>query len=262
MISHSTGLSSYSLPRRDRTAILSALVGTTVLAWAYIVFLWANMPSINMSTSDSIMQMHPWMPADFAFMFFMWAIMMVGMMLPSATPMILLYAGMVRKAERQGTPMAPTVAFVCGYLAIWCMFSVGATLLQWGLHEAAWLSPMMRARSSGLGGSLLMIAGLYQLTPWKNVCLDHCRSPAHFLSHHWRPGVRGAFRLGLEHGVYCLGCCWAMMGLLFFGGVMNLLWIVGISLFVFLEKMLPFGMWGGRLAGGGLIVLGVLVLVL
>ncbi len=195
-------------------------------------------------------------------MFFMWAIMMVGMMLPSATPMILLYAGMVRKAERQGTPMAPTVAFVCGYLAIWCMFSVGATLLQWGLHEAAWLSPMMRARSSGLGGSLLMIAGLYQLTPWKNVCLDHCRSPAHFLSHHWRPGVRGAFRLGLEHGVYCLGCCWAMMGLLFFGGVMNLLWIVGISLFVFLEKMLPFGMWGGRLAGGGLIVLGVLVLVL
>ena len=186
MISHSTGLSSYSLPRRDRTAILSALVGTTVLAWAYIVFLWANMPSINMSTSDSIMQMHPWMPADFAFMFFMWAIMMVGMMLPSATPMILLYAGMVRKAERQGTPMAPTVAFVCGYLAIWCMFSVGATLLQWGLHEAAWLSPMMRARSSGLGGSLLMIAGLYQLTPWKNVCLDHCRSPAHFLSHHWR----------------------------------------------------------------------------
>lgn len=248
-----------SLPRRDRIAILSALCGVTVLAWAYILYLWAKMPAMNMSTSDSMMQIHPWMPADFVFMFFMWAIMMVGMMLPSAAPMILLYAGMMRKAERQGAPMASTAAFVCGYLVMWCLFSVGATLLQWGLHRAALLSLMMVTKSQLLGGGLLIIAGLYQLTPWKNVCLDHCRSPAHFFFHHWRPGVSGAFRLGLEHGAFCLGCCWALMGLLFFGGVMNLLWIAGITIFVFLEKVLPFGVWGGRLAGGGLIVLGLVV---
>ncbi len=249
-----------TLPKRERFAILAALAGVTALAWAYVIYLWAKMPAMEMSASDSMMQMHPWMPADFVFMFFMWAIMMVGMMLPSAAPMTLLYAGMVRKAERQGTPMAPTAAFVSGYLAMWCLFSVGATLLQWGLHDASVLSPMMMAKSHVLGGGLLIIAGLYQLTPWKNVCLDHCRSPAHFFSHHWRPGVSGAFRLGLEHGAFCLGCCWALMGLLFVGGVMNLLWIAGIAVFVFLEKVLPFGVWGGRFAGGGVIVMGLVVL--
>ena len=249
-----------TLPKRERFAILAALAGVTALAWAYVIYLWARMPAMDMKAADSMMQMHPWMPADFVFMFFMWAIMMVGMMLPSATPMTLLYAGMVRKAERQGTPMAPTAAFVSGYLAMWCLFSVGATLLQWGLHEASLLSPMMMTKSHVLGGGLLIIAGLYQLTPWKNVCLDHCRSPAHFLSHHWRPGVGGAFRLGVEHGAFCLGCCWALMGLLFVGGVMNLLWIAGIAVFVFLEKVLPFGVYGGRLAGGGMMVMGVIVL--
>lgn len=251
-----------SLPTRDRIAIVSALVGVTVLAWAYILYVWAMMPAMNMDAPDSMMEILPWMPADFVFMFFMWAIMMVGMMLPSAAPMTMLYAGMVRKAERQGTPMPSTAAFVSGYLAMWCVFSVGATLLQWGLHQAALLSSMMITKSQVLGGGLLLMAGLYQLTPWKNVCLDHCRSPAHFFSHHWRPGVSGAFRLGLEHGAFCLGCCWALMGLLFFGGVMNLLWIAGIAIFVFLEKVLPFGVWGGRLAGGGLIALGLLVLLL
>ncbi len=249
-----------TLPKRDRIAILAALAGVTALAWAYVIYLWAQMPAMDMKAADSMMQMHPWMPADFVFMFFMWAIMMVGMMVPSAAPMTLLYAGMVRKAERQGTPMAPIAAFVSGYLAMWCLFSVGATLLQWGLHEASLLSPMMMTKSHVLGGGLLIIAGLYQLTPWKNVCLDHCRSPAHFLSHHWRPGVGGAFRLGVEHGAFCLGCCWALMGLLFVGGVMNLLWIAGIAVFVFLEKVLPFGVYGGRLAGGGMMVMGVIVL--
>ncbi len=249
-----------TLPKRDRMAILAALAGVTALAWAYVIYLWAQMPAMDMNAGDSIMQMHSWMPADFVFMFFMWAIMMVGMMLPSAAPMTLLYAGMVRKAERQGTPMAPTASFVFGYLAMWCLFSVGATLLQWGLHEASLLSPMMMTKSHVLGGGLLIIAGLYQLTPWKNVCLDHCRSPAHFFSHHWRPGVSGAFRLGVEHGAFCLGCCWALMGLLFVGGVMNLLWIAGIAVFVFLEKVLPFGVYGGRLAGGGMMVMGVIVL--
>ncbi len=247
------------LPHRDRIAILSALIGVSVLAWAYVIYLWAKMPAMDAGAPAAMMKLQPWSTADFVFMFVMWAIMMVGMMLPSAAPMALLYAGMVRKAERQGTPMAPIAVFVFGYLAMWCLFSVGATLAQWGLHEAAMLSPMMVAKSQVLGAGLLIVAGVYQSTPWKTVCLDHCRSPAHFMAEHWRPGVSGAFRLGLHHGAFCLGCCWALMGLLFVGGVMNLLWITTITIFVFLEKMLRDGSWAHRftgLAGIGLIVCG------
>jgi len=211
-----------------------------------------------------LVQLHRWMPLDWVFMFLMWAVMMVGMMLPSAVPMTLLYAGMVRKADRQGTPMAPTAAFVSGYLAMWVLFSVGATVVQWGLHEAAMLSPMMVATSQMLGATLLVVAGVYQLTPWKAVCLNHCRAPAHFIADHWRPGAWGTFRLGLHHGAFCLGCCWALMGLLFVGGVMNVLWIAAIAGFVFLEKVLPMSHWSaglGWVAGIGLIVSGVWMLI-
>lgn len=253
-----------SLLTRDRIAILSALIGVIVLAWTYVLYLWAKMPGMKADAPGAIMPLHPWMPLDFVFVYLMWAVMMVGMMLPSVVPMTLLYAGMVRKAERQSTPMAPTGAFVAGYLTLWSVFSVVATLVQWGLHETAMLSPMMVAKSQTLGAALLLVAGLYQLTPWKAVCLDHCRAPAHFIAEHWRAGVCGAFRLGLHHGVFCLGCCWALMGLLFVGGVMNVLWIAAITGFVFLEKVLPLGIWSGRLrwvAGIGLIVSGVAVLV-
>lgn len=254
-----------SLPKRDRITILSALVGVIVLAWAYVLYLWAKMPMMNADAPGAIMQLYPWTPVDFVFVYLMWAVMMVGMMLPGAVPMTLLYAGMVRKAERQGSPMAPTGAFVAGYLALWSVFSVGATVVQWGLHAAAMLSPMMVAKSHVVGAGILFVAGLYQLTPWKAACLDHCRTPANFIAEHWRPGISGAFRLGLHHGVFCLGCCWAMMGLLFVGGVMNVLWIVAITVFVFLEKVLPVGVWIGGLgwvAGIGLIMCGVGVLVL
>ena len=249
-----------SLPQRDRIAILSALVGVSVLAWAYVIYLWVQMPAMEVASAG---HMHQWTPADFAFMFAMWAIMMVGMMVPSVAPMTMLYAGMARKAERQGTPMAPISAFVLGYITMWCLFSVGATLAQWGLREGAMLSPMMVLNSHVYGAGLLVVAGVYQLTPLKAVCLDHCRAPARFIAEHWRPGVSGAFRLGLEHGAYCLGCCWVLMGLLFVGGVMNLLWIAGITIFVFLEKVLPMNRWNihvGSIAGIGLIVSGVGVL--
>ncbi len=248
------------LPRRDRIAILVALAGVTALAWTYLIFLSADMPAMDSEQAGTLMRLTLWTPADIVFMGLMWAIMMVGMMVPSAAPMTLIYAAMARKAAQQGRPLAPTAVFVSGYLGMWGLFSVGATLAQWGLHRAALLSPMMVTNSEGLGAGLLMTAGVYQLTPWKNVCLDHCRSPAHFISQHWRPGVAGAFRMGLEHGAFCLGCCWALMGLLFVGGVMNLLWIAGITLFVFLEKVLPFGVWSGRLAGGGMILAGSLAL--
>ncbi len=260
-------LSPSNLSFRDRMAIVFSLAGVTALAWVYLLVLAGSMSSMGAGDSDmtrTIMAPRPWKMVDGLFMFVMWAIMMVGMMLPSAAPMTLLYAGMVRKAERQGTPMAPTAAFVSGYLAMWCLFSVVATLAQWGLHEAAMLSPMMMAKNQVFSAALLIVAGVYQLSPWKTVCLDHCRAPAHFIAEHWRPGASGAFRLGLHHGAFCLGCCWALMGLLFVGGVMNLLWIAAIAIFVFMEKVLPVSIWKVRVgwfAGMGLIVSGLGLLV-
>jgi len=250
---------------RDQIAIVVSLTGVAVLAWVYLLVLAGSMSGMGSGDAhlkNLLMGLQSWTMVDGVFMFLMWAIMMVGMMLPSAAPMTLLYTGMVRKAGRQGTPMASTAAFVSGYLAMWGLFSVGATVVQWCLHEGAMLSPMMAVRSQVLGGVLLMVAGVYQLTPWKAVCLEHCRSPVHFIAEHWRPGASGAFRLGFHHGAFCLGCCWALMGLLFIGGVMNVLWIAAITVFVFLEKMLPVGEWSARLGwivGIGLIVSGGLV---
>jgi predicted metal-binding membrane protein len=206
------------------------------------------------------MGLQPWSLGTFGVMFAMWVIMMVGMMLPSATPTTLVYASVARKAAREGGAVAPVTLFVAGYLAMWTLFSLAATIAQWGLERAALLSPMLVSNSPVLGGALLLAAGIYQLTPLKNACLEHCRSPAHFIAERWRPGSAGALRMGLEHGAFCLGCCWLLMGLLFFGGVMNLVWIAAISLFVLLEKVIPQGVGGGRLAGIGMIAAGGLVL--
>jgi predicted metal-binding membrane protein len=182
--------------------------------------------------------------------------MMVGMMVPSAAPMVMMYAAVSRKAESQGSPVAPTACFVAGYVAAWTAFSLVATLAQWGLDRAALLSPMMVTSSPWLGALLLGFAGIYQLTPAKDTCLRHCRAPAYFISEHWRPGPTGAFRMGVVHGAFCLGCCWALMGLLFFGGVMNLLWIAAITAFVLAEKLLPAGRGTARWSGFAMIVAG------
>jgi len=247
--------------------VVSAIAGITALSWLYLIDMARDMGAgmgAGMGEmggmSMGMMGLQPWTPAHFGMMFAMWAIMMVGMMLPSATPTTLVYTAVARKAEREGTPVAPVSAFVLGYLFMWTLFSLGATVAQWGLEEAALLSPMMVSTSPALGGALLVGAGIYQLTPWKDACLEHCRSPAHFIAEHWRPGTAGAFRMGVEHGAFCLGCCWVLMGLLFFGGVMNLLWIAAITLFVLIEKVMPFGAGGGRWAGIGMIVAGAGVL--
>jgi predicted metal-binding membrane protein len=246
-----------ALSRRDRIAVLAGLLGVTVLSWAYLVAMAGQMDSMAGMAS---MPLRPWSRTDFLLMFLMWAVMMVGMMIPSATPMALVYAAVARKAQRQGASVAPTFVFVAGYVAVWTLFSLGATLAQWGLERAALLSPMMVNTSPVFGGALLAAAGLYQLTPTKDACLSHCRAPAHFFARHWRPGLVGAFRLGVSHGAFCLGCCWLLMALLFFGGVMNLLWIAAITVFVLLEKILPFGRAAGRIAGAGLVLLGGAVL--
>ncbi|MCZ6584649.1 MAG: DUF2182 domain-containing protein [Gammaproteobacteria bacterium] len=200
-------------------------------------------------------------------MFSMWWLMMIAMMLPSAAPMVLLHAAVTRKglarADDAG-PTAPshrlrsaTTAFIAGYLVMWGAFSLVAVVAQWALERGELLSAMMMSTSRFLGSGLLLAAGLWQLTPLKTVCLRHCRSPISFLSTHWRPRVGGAFRMGTKHGVFCLGCCWFLMALLFYGGVMNLIWIIGLALFVLAEKMMPGGVAFGRVTGLLLIAWGV-----
>ena len=245
-----------ALRPRDRAAVLVAIGGVTALSWLYLVDMALAMERVPMA----MMRMQAWTPRHFGMMLAMWVIMMVGMMLPSATPATLVYAAVARKARREGAPIASAPSFVAGYLAVWALFSVAATVAQWGLERATLLSPMLVSTSPVLGGALLVAAGGYQLTPFKDACLEHCRSPAHFFAAHWRPGALGALRMGAEHGAWCLGCCGVLMGLLFVGGVMNLLWIAAITLFVLVEKVMPWGVGGGRFAGWGMIGAGVVVL--
>ena len=243
-----------NLPRRDFLVISFCLGGITLLSWLYLISMANDMampPGFDM-----IMKVRQWDTGYFVMMFLMWAIMMVGMMIPSVAPTVMIYAAIKRKAARQGTPIASTGAFVAGYIAIWTLFSLVATTAQWGLDQAALLSPMMVSNSAYLGAFLLVAAGIYQWLPLKESCLRHCRSPVEFLSSHWQQGTLGAWRMGIHHGFFCLGCCWVLMCLLFVGGVMNLLWIAIITLFVLLEKVLPAGQVGGRMMGVVMILSG------
>ena len=208
-----------------------------------------------------------WTPGYALLMYSMWWLMMIAMMLPSAAPMVLLHAAVTRKGLARADDTGPSVpsrrlllattAFIAGYLAVWGAFSVVAVVAQWALERGALLSAMMMSTSKLLGSGLLVAAGVWQLTPFKTVCLRHCRSPIRFLSTHWRTGAGGAFRMGIEHGVFCLGCCWFLMALLFYGGIMNLLWIIGLALLVLAEKMMPAGVAFGRVTGLLLIAWGV-----
>ena len=194
-------------------------------------------------------------------LFAMWVVMMAGMMLPTAAPALMLYAGVIRKSPDGDRTQVHVHAFAAGYLAVWTAFSLLATILQRVLAHLVLIDPMMEVSQASFGAALALAAGVFQLTPFKRTCLNACRSPAAFLSQHWRPGPSGGFRLGLLNGLYCLGCCWAIMLLLFVGGVMNLWWIAGITVFVLLEKLAPYGLQGGRLSGVLLIVWGVWTLV-
>jgi predicted metal-binding membrane protein len=214
------------------------------------------------STMDAMTAVQPWTATEFGLRLAMWAVMMVAMMVPTAAPMTLMYAAVARKAAAQNNPLAPTFVFVAGYIAMWTVFSLAATIAQHALDRAALLSPMMVSTSARFGAALLIAAGIYQFTPLKNACLRNCRTPAHFLSRYWRSGNLGAFRMGLRLGAYCVGCCWILMGLLFVGGVMNLLWIAAIAIFVLLEKTIPFGDVTGRLVGAAMIIVGALSLAL
>ncbi len=240
--------------RRDRVVVLGSIAAITALAWLTLF----DMAAGTASMAD-MARLRPWTGAEAAMTVVMWAVMMVGMMLPSATPMVLLYARVCRKRLDMAAP--DTGAFVMGYVTVWALFSAAATALQWGLEQAALLSPTMTSASPFFAGIVLVLAGLYQWTPAKHACLSRCRSPVEFLSTHWRPGAGGAFTMGLRHGAFCVGCCWALMALLFVGGVMNLLWVALITVFVLLEKVVLFGHGVGKTAGALLALAGLAVIV-
>jgi predicted metal-binding membrane protein len=253
--------------RRDRFVVVAALVAVIVVAWIWILLgAGTGMSAVAMTQMagmpdmDMMMERAVWTPEYAALIFAMWWVMMVAMMLPSAAPMVLLFARVNRAQKARDRPYVPTGIFAAGYLAAWGGFSALAAGLQWGMEQLDLLSPMMTTTSYWLGGAILLAAGIWQLTPIKGVCLRHCRSPLSFLAQGWRPGRRGAFRMGIEHGAFCLGCCWFLMGLLFFGGIMNLLWIAGLAGFVLLEKTIPMGHWIGRIAGIAIAAWGIVLL--
>jgi predicted metal-binding membrane protein len=243
----------------DKIFVIAGLVGVVGCAWAYLIAasldMYGRMDGVAAWTMEGT-----WDARYLLLIFLMWAAMMVAMMLPTALPFILIFHKAVRNDPEVRSPSRRIFAFAAGYILAWSGFSVGATLLQWCLAEAALLSPMMVSASPWLGGAILVIAGVYQWTPLKYACLQRCRSPLTFLVENWRPGMPGALRLGLHHGVHCVGCCWALMLLLFVGGVMSLLWIGAISAFVLAEKLAPFAAQARRLSGLALMLAGAWVL--
>lgn len=245
------------LLRRDQWVVLALLVAVIITSWAYLLAgAGMDMAALDMTrmsrTAAPMGDMAPtasWSTGYSLMMFIMWWVMMIAMMLPSASPMILLFAAVNGRQRQAGNRHVPTTTFALGYVLAWAGFSLGATIMHWALTHAGLMTPAMTLTGQWLGAGLLLAAGLYQLTPLKRTCLQHCRQPVMYLATHWRPGKRGALIMGLEHGAYCLGCCWFLMLLLFFGGVMNLYWIIGLALLVLLEKTLPAGRWLGYGAG-------------
>lgn len=234
--------------RRDRAVVITALLAVIALAWAYLLAgERMDMPASGMARAVRTSG-YP------VLMFFMWCVMMVAMMLPSAAPMILLVATINRGQRDSGHPHVATSIFVFGYLVVWAGFSLLASTVQWGFELTGILSSMHGSTDAIFGGLLLLAAGAYQLTPIKHACLRRCRSPLGFIGTHWRPGARGALRMGLLHGAFCVGCCGFLMGLMWFGGVMNLYWVAGLAVLVLLEKTLPAGHWLGYATGVILLV--------
>lgn len=242
-------------PLRDRALVIGALGLLAALAWAWLLAMPA-MDGAAVRGEPLMPDLRAWSPADAFAMFAMWAIMMIGMMVPSAVPMVLLYARVAAKGRHLSRAHGRTALFTAGYIAIWTLFSGLATAAQWGLEAMALLTPAMRTASTAVGGALLFAAGAYQFTPAKQACLEHCRSPFVFVTRHWRTGPLGALVMGLHHGAYCLGCCWLLMFLLFVVGVMNLLWVAIIAAFVLVEKAMPGGAVVARVSGAGLMVAG------
>ena len=241
---------------RDRLIVYGGVFLIIVMAWAYMLYMgWAmdNMHLVDMWMPPNAGN-HPWSAYDFFMLFIMWLVMMIAMMMPSVTPMVLMFTAVNKGKQKKGHPYSPTFIFLSGYLVAWALFSIVASAIQYPLHESGLLNPMMNSRSYLLSGSILLIAGLYQWTPLKEACLSNCRSPLSFLMTSWREGYLGAFNLGVHHGLYCVGCCWALMLVLFSVGVMNMLWVFLITAFVLLEKVGPIASFYLRFITGLLLI--------
>ena len=267
-----------SFIQRDKVITIIAIVILVGATFTYTVLgVGMNMSAIQMTPGLGQSQMSmPNMsamrnmaatPAVWSFnysvlMFFMWWTMMIAMMLPSASPMILLYTALIRRTKKTKSIIRQVTSFICGYLLAWAAFSLFAAALQSQLELRDWMSPMMmEATNIYLAAGILIAAGVYQLTPLKTVCLEKCRQPASFLANYKNTWVNSPLRIGLVHGFYCVGCCWFLMGLLFFGGIMNLYWIVGLIIFVAIEKLHEKGIIFGKILGGGAIVSGIVFLI-
>lgn len=246
------------LRRLDRSVILLALLALTALAWLWLISLGRGMSENDMASMPGMAMPapSPWIAPRFGLTFAMWWVMMIGMMLPGAAPMILMFATVNRNKRASGQRFVPASVFTLGYLLVWGFFSAGATVAQWALDQLAMLSSSLTMISPTVDGALLIAAGIYQFTPLKRACLSHCRSPVAFVLNRWHDGRAGALRMGIEHGAFCLGCCWVLMALLFVVGVMNLVLVAAIAAFVLVEKLLPGGVWIGRLSGGTMIAAG------
>jgi predicted metal-binding membrane protein len=237
--------------KHERVVTATLIVVIPLACWTWIALMARDMygtmlgPAAWMMTAD-------WDAAHLLLLWAMWAVMMTAMMLPSAAPLVLLYAGALRTG---GDPEVgrKTYALAAGYVLVWALYSVAATALQRGLSIALVLTPMMEPASAEAAAVLLALAGAFQLSPLKRACLRVCRSPLSFLLEHWRADTLGALRLGALHGVYCLGCCWALMLLLFAGGVMSLAVIVALTLWVLAEKLAPLGEQTTRVTGVALL---------
>ncbi|HEX5387497.1 MAG TPA: DUF2182 domain-containing protein [Gemmatimonadales bacterium] len=244
-----------ALIRRDRALALGGVAALAALAWLALARM-AGMTSGGATAMPGAMAMPstaPWGGAELASLIVMWAIMMVAMMAPAAAPLVLLYAGTMRRRATRGEPAVAAWVLLAGYLLVWIGFSALAGTAEWALHGAALVSPATLRAAPALAGGILIAAGLFQFTPLKSACLTHCRSPLHFLTTEWREGAFGALAMGARHGVWCLGCCWLLMALLFVAGVMNLAWVAAIAAFVLLERTVPGGAVAGRVVGALLV---------
>jgi predicted metal-binding membrane protein len=241
--------------RRDRLIVLAGVAGLGGLAW---LELWRHHGAMAMDAATP--RPAPWALPDLGAAAIMWAVMMIAMMVPSAAPVLLIYDRVERDQRAEAKTAAPTGFFALGYLIVWIVWSLAAAALQWALQALVLLSPRLASTTPILSAAFLLVAGTYQLTPWKDACLAHCQSPLGFLLTRWRAGPWGALRMGLHHGAYCVGCCWALMGLLFVGGVMNLIWVAVLAGFVLLEKAVARGPWLSRVSGIGLVMWGAYLL--
>ena len=237
---------------RDHWIVYAGVIVLFSLGWGYMAYMgWAMQ---NMHVVD--MWMPPragtraWTLYDFWMLFAMWGVMMIAMMVPSVMPMVTLHVTVSQSKRARGQHYVPTYIFLLGYLIIWIVFSIVISCVQYPLHTNGLLNPMMDSRSYLLSGGILVMAGIYQWTPLKDACLHQCRTPLNFLMNHWREGRSGAIKMGMHHGLYCVGCCWALMAVMFAVGVMNVLWMIAIAAFVLIEKISLFSALLFRVVSG------------